>query len=69
MSNTDDLIARITQLKDAFREANGGISPMQLWLNADDTAVLKAYQAQVDRMPVKILAMKVHENADETKVG
>ncbi len=64
-----DIIQKISDLKDQFRDSNSGITPMKLWLTAEDTKALAEHRATVDRFPVKILAMDITENAAETKVG
>ncbi len=63
-----DLMTRINALKDAYRTHTGGRSPMQLYLNAADTAEMTSLRKELDRLPVKILAMTLHENAAETRV-
>ena len=63
-----DLMTRINALKDAYRTQAGGRSPMQLYLNAVDTTEMTRLRSDLDRFPVKILAMTVHENAAETRV-
>jgi len=63
-----DLMTRINALKDAYRNQEGGRSPMQLYLNAADTTEMERLRKDQDRFPVKILAMTLHENAAETRV-
>ena len=64
-----DIIKKINELKDRFREAHDGMSPMKLHLDAADTKAMDEYQATVDRFPVKILAMTITRDAPETKVS
>lgn len=63
-----EIINKINKLKDAFREANEGMSPMELYLDPADTKALSEHRATVDRFPVKILGMTIHEDAEQTKV-
>lgn len=63
-----EIINKINKLKDAYRDANDGMSPMQLFLDAADTKALAEHRANVDRFPVKILGMTIHENAEQTRV-
>jgi len=63
-----DLMTRINALKDAYRSETGGRSPMQLYLDAADTSEMARLRSELDPLPVKILAMTVHENAPDTRV-